>query len=189
MPEAIETANNLTAKYYSDYAKNYKQVKNEGCYDEIIIKQLDTQESLTKTAIQSILDLVVVNPHVLNTADNEIVLSKYPHISFAIEKYNWQLIQGHAAYSKSYLLVDEKNRPIKISSEYIKSVSPLLMHKKALNTVPDTHMRHVAKKIEFHNDVDKDLQVLDSWLAQWVYEDFNSQVFPTEDGETVFLYT
>lgn len=186
---AIKVANEITAKYYSEYAKHYKEVKNEGCYDEIIIKQLDTEKHLTKNDIQSILNLVVVNPHCLNTADNEINLTKYVHISFLMNKYNWQFIQGHASYSKSYLLVDEKQRPIKISSEYIKSVSPVLMHKKALNSVPDTHMRHVAKKIEYSNDVDKDLESFDHWLGQWIYEDFKIQVLPTEDGETVFLYT
>lgn len=184
LQEAIKDANELTQKYYKDYATNYKEVKNEGCYDDIYIKELNiSTTSLSTKELNTILHLVVNNSHALKTSDNEIDLTKYPSLQKLLQTNNWKLKEGLSNYAKSYMVVDENDEPVRISTKY-ENVE-LKEFSTAVNSAPDSYQKFIAKKIEYPRDVNKDLKEMDEWISKWIQEPFKIHKYDNDTKKDI----
>ena len=189
LADAIDQANALTKEHYSDHATHYKDVKREGYYGDIYIKSLPVSLELSSSELERVLNLITVNPHTLKTEDNEIFMTKYSALSKFLNKHNFILSQAQENYAKVWAVVDPKNNQVvKLSSQYLIS-GDLCSFSYAVNTAPDTHMRAVAKKIEYDRDVNMDLSVLDQWILKWIDLPYQMKEIKTKEETFTLLYT
>lgn len=114
-------AEQITKKYYSDYAKTYKEVCNQGCYDRIYIKSISLRNDLIKKEdLQELFVKMVVNPDQLSIEDNDLNLDNYPNIQKIEKKYGFKMEFGRFSYYTGYRFIDPFNgNCILFTSKYL----------------------------------------------------------------------